>query len=217
MRHFVFAFIAICGVGLICPMAHATTTYSIDPATVSAQPGDVGDSFDVIFTNNGPGDLSVAAFAFEVTVADPDITLTGADFSTNAGPYIFAGDSFDEINSETLSYVTTVGRLPQTVDGSDVTNDATGVTVGAGESADLGRVLFDVADPAQAGQFALTFTGVVSIPANANDLSDPNGVGITPNRLRAVFSCSGGMTRFWIRENTHGYRGNDQSGVISRF
>jgi hypothetical protein len=178
MKRVVVAFITLCAAGLIRP-ANASTTYSIDPATISAQPGDVGDSFDVLFTNNGPGALSVAAFSFEVSVADPDITLTGADFSTNVSPYVFAGDSFCEINSFPLNFVNIDGYSPQILDASDVTNDATGVNVASGASVDLGRVLFDVANPAQAGQFAVSFTGEVSNVANANNLSTPDGVGIS--------------------------------------
>jgi hypothetical protein len=178
--------IAICAVTSIGRVAHASTTYSIDPASISAQSGDVGDAFDVIFTNNGPNTVSVAAFSFEVSVADPDITLTGASFSTTASPYIFAGDSFDQDNSETLNFTNLVGYSPQILDGSDVTNDATGISVGPGDSADLGEVQFDVASPAQTGSFAVTFTGEVSNVANANNLATPEGDGIS------VDSFSGG-------------------------
>jgi len=179
MKHALGMIFAICVAGAVARLAHASTTYSIDPAAISAHPGDVGDSFDVIFTNNGSAALSVAGFAFEVSVADTDITLTGADFSTNVSPYIFAGNSFDQINSFTLNYVNVDGYSPQILDASDVTNDATGVSVGPGDSADLGEVLFDVADPAQAGPFAVTFTGEVSDVANANNLATPEGDGIS--------------------------------------
>ena len=178
--------VAICAMSSIGRLARASTTYSIDPASISAHPGDVGDTFDVIFTNNGSDALSVAAFSFEVSVADPDITLTGAGFSTTVSPYIFAGDSFDVDNSETLNFVNLDGYSPQILDGSDVTNDATGVTVGPGDSADLGQVQFDVASPAQTGPFEVTFTGEVSNVANANNLATPEGDGIN------VDSFSGG-------------------------
>jgi hypothetical protein len=178
--------IAICGVAMIDASVYASTSYSISPTTLSAHPGDVGDSFDVLFTNSGPGSLSVAGFAFEVSVADPDITLAGADFSTNVSPYIFAGDSFDQINSLPLNYVNVDGYSPQILDASDVTNDSAGLTVASGSSVDLGRVLFNVASPAQAGQFGVSFTGEVTTVANANNLATPGGAGI------AVDSFSGG-------------------------
>jgi hypothetical protein len=179
MNRFVAAFVTIVAVGLIESSANATTTYSIDPAAISAHPGDVGDSFDVLFTNNGPDPLSVAAFSFEVSVADTDITLTSAQYSTVAMPYIFAGDSLFQINSLPLNFVNVDGYSPQILDAADVTNDGAGVTVAPGQSADLGTVLFDVADPAQTGQFAVTFTGEVSDVANANNLATPTGDGIS--------------------------------------
>jgi hypothetical protein len=179
MNRTVIAFIVTCVVGLIHSSANASTTYSIDPATLSAHAGDVGDSFDVLFTNHGPDALLVAAFDFEVSVADTDITLTGADFSTNSSPYIFAGDSSDQINSFPLTYVNVDGYSPQILDASDLTNDSAGATVAPGASADLGRVLFNVANPAQTGSFAVTFTGEVTNVAHANNLANTDFVGIT--------------------------------------
>jgi hypothetical protein len=157
--------ILICAAALLCSAAHGTTILSIQPAVVPAIAGDTGDSFDVVLTNSGPSSISVAAFSFEVSVTDPDITLTSADFST-ALPYIFAGDSFDATNGFPLN--TTSG---QTLDASDLTNDGAGITVAAGQSFGLGHVLFDVAPNANPGAFPLTFTG----GAGANNLSDPNG------------------------------------------
>jgi hypothetical protein len=171
MNFVIKACIALGAIALTSFSAKASTTYSITPATLSAHAGDVGDSFDVLFTNNGPGALSVSGYAFEVSVADPDITLTGADFSTTAGPFVFAGDSFDQINSFPLNIVNVDGPSPQILDASDLTNDSSGVPVAAGASVDLGRVLFDVATPAQAGPFAVTFTGEVTNVANANNLT----------------------------------------------
>ena len=170
--------VALCAVGVLCGSAHASVTYSIDPSIIPAQPGDVGDSFDVFLTNSGPGTLSVAAFTFEVSVTEPTITLTGASVSTGANPYIFAGDSFDEINGFTLDYVNTAGPSPQRLDASDLSNDLAGMQIAPGASIDLGKVFFDVANPAQAGNFAVSFTGVVSNVANANNLSTPEGDGI---------------------------------------
>jgi hypothetical protein len=179
MKRIHAGFLAICAVGLICSIAGASTTYSIDPATISASPGDTGDSFDVFFTNNGPDTLSVAAFSFEVSVADTDITLTGADYSTVVSPYIFAGNSFFQDLPSPLNFVNIDGYSPQILDAADLTNDGTGVSIGAGQSADLGTVFFDVADPAQAGPFTVSFTGEVSDVANANNLSTPDAVGIS--------------------------------------
>jgi len=182
MKRDLSIFVAICAVGLI--PAHAATMYSISPATISASPGDVGDSFDVVLTNNGPDPISVAAFAFEVTVADPDVTLVGATYST-ALPYIFDGDSFDQINAALIesfcscSYplsIPNVDTTNQTLVGSDVTNDDAGITIASGESFGLGHVLFDVAPGAAPGPFDLTFTGNFSgVVGDSNNMSDPLG------------------------------------------
>jgi hypothetical protein len=182
MKRDLSIFVAICAVGLI--PAHAATMYSISPATISASPGDVGDSFDVVLTNNGPDPISVAAFAFEVTVADPDVTLVGATYST-ALPYIFDGDSFDQINAALIesfcscSYplsIPNVDTTNQTLVGSDVTNDDAGIAIASGESIGLGHVLFDVAPGAALGPFDLSFTGNFSgVVADSNNMSDPLG------------------------------------------
>jgi hypothetical protein len=163
--------ISILAVGLFSLPARAATTYSISPVAISASPGDVGDMFEVDFTNNGPGSVSVAGFSFEITVNDPDITLTGAGFSTTAFPYIFAGDSFDQINSLTLDFAG-IDTTNQTLQASDITNDGAGITLGAGETLALGEVMFSVADPAAPGPFALSFTGSTSV-ADLNSLSGP--------------------------------------------
>ena len=72
-------------------------------------------------------------------------TSRGADFSTVAYPYIFAGDSFDENYSLPLNF--------------------TG----------LGDVLFDVADDATPGPFTVSFTGstgVANLNSLSDDAGD---------------------------------------------
>ena len=65
---------------------------------------------------------------------------------------------------------------------SDVANDGAGFVIGSGDSADLGQVLFSVANPATAGLFTVSFTGgtdpVTSATnplLNLNNLTDPSG------------------------------------------
>jgi len=168
MKRAIGLFVTICAVGLICSPARADVIFSIAPATISANPGDVGDQFDVVLKNTGPGSISVAGFNFEVSVTNPDITLTGADFSTVAFPYIFAGNSFDQNNLLTLNYTS-----GQTLDASDTSNDGTGVTLAPGDSLALGDVLFSIANPAAAGPFTVSFSGGLG-PSGANNLSDPS-------------------------------------------
>jgi hypothetical protein len=165
-------FIASCATALLCSPARADVIYSIDPVTTSANPGDVGDAFDVVLTNSSDatGNLSVDGFFFEVTVADTDITLTGADYSTSAFPYIFpAADSFDQIYSAGLSF-TGIDTTAQTLQAGDLTNDGANVVLTPGESLALGEVLFNVAPGATPGPFTVSFTGSTGV-ANLNDLA----------------------------------------------
>jgi hypothetical protein len=134
--------------------AQANITFSIEPATVFAVPGDTGDSFDVVLTNSLDGSaVTIATFSFEVSVTDPDITLTGANFDTVAASYIFAGQSLDQDTSTPLNSDT-----GQTLDAGDQ-SDASGVTLDPGESLALGHVTFDVEGNAAPGIFPVTFTG----------------------------------------------------------
>lgn len=181
--------ISMLAVGLGTTSAYADTMYSISPALISAAPGDVGDAFDVLLTDTGQTALSIAAFSFEVSVNDTDITLTGADYSTAASvgvPYIFAGDSFFQDFGSPLNFCNLDGCSNQILDASDVTDDVAGIAVAPGGTANLGEVFFNVAPGALPTLASLTFTGEVSDVANANNLSDPAGDGI------AVDSFSGG-------------------------
>jgi hypothetical protein len=168
--------------------ANAAINYSISPVTVSAQPGDIGDSFDVLLSNSGPTAVTVAGFAFEVSVADTDISLTGANYSTVVAPYIFAGDSFVQEFAPPLNFTNSDGGSPQILDAADAAADGVGTTIAPGASTDLGQVTFDVSHSAQTGQFAVTFSGEVSGIADANNLSTPGIDSMTIN----VDSFSGG-------------------------
>jgi hypothetical protein len=121
-------------------------------------------------TNNGPSSISVQSFSFEVSVTDTDITLTGARFSTGAYAYIFTGNSFDVINGFTLNTLGP-GLL---MNGSDGTNDGSGVSLTSGQSLALGEVLFNGSPTAAVGLFAVSLAG----GASENNLSNPAGAHI---------------------------------------
>src|ERR1700689_4926801 len=69
--------------------ARGSLVFSVPSVTANA--GDVGDSFDVLLTYSG-SPISVGGFAFEITTTDPDITFTDATTAT-ATAYIFSGTS----------------------------------------------------------------------------------------------------------------------------
>ena len=139
--------------------------FSLQPA-ITAGAGTTGNSFDVLLTNTGGAPVSLGAFAFGITTSDADITFTGADTSTTA-PYVFAGDSFVDINGFTLY----TNSLPgQTVEASDLSNSGLGAIIGAGATVGVGSILFDVASGATPGSFAVMFE---DFPVTS--LSDPSG------------------------------------------
>lgn len=175
MKHTSVILTAACLAGVFCSQVQASTILSFQPSPVLAMPGDTGDAFNVLLTNTGPSSIFVQSFSFEVTVASADITFTGADFSTTPG-YIFAGDSFDQINGFPLNLPIT---NPQVLDASDLTNDFAGVTIGSNQSFSLGRVLFNVSPTAAFGPIALSFTG----GSNSNSLADPTGAPINIDTL----------------------------------
>ena len=146
----------------------AGTVLSIQPAVISAGTPSTANVFDVLLTNTGVSSITVGGFSFEVSVTDPDITLTGADFATLLAPYIFAGQSLDIDFSIPLN-----GSHGATLDAGDV-SDGTGAVIAAGKTLALGEVFFDVAKNAALGQFAVTFTG----GSNGNSVFDVAGAPI---------------------------------------
>jgi hypothetical protein len=169
MKRTLGVFIASCVVALICSPVRAGAILSVVPATIPANPGDGADGFDVVLTNTGSS-ITVASFNFEVSVTTPNITLTGASFSTVADPYIFAGHSFDQDILTPLNFTS-----GQTLDANDTYDvPGSGVTLTNGESLSLGYVMFSVANSATAGPFAVSFTGTPNV-TDANNLSDPSG------------------------------------------
>jgi hypothetical protein len=187
MKHTLGILIASCAAALLCSPARANTILSIQPLSVSVAAGSMGDAFDVVLTNSGPASISVASFAFEVSVTDTDITFTAADFSTGAFSYIFVGDSFDVINAFTLN----TNGPGETLDASDLTNDGAGITLISGASLALGEVLFNVSPTAAPGTFTVSFTGM-PIVSDANNLSNPAGNAIAIDNFSSGSITIGG-------------------------
>ncbi|HKA01693.1 MAG TPA: hypothetical protein VKE70_34505 [Candidatus Solibacter sp.] len=175
---------AFTAVGLLCPPAGASVIFAIKPATISAAAPSTGDIFDVVLTNTGPGSLLVDGFSFEISVTSANITLTGANFSTS-DPYIFAADSFDQINSLALN--TSSG---QKLDASDFTNDFADITINSGSTVGLGHIVFNVASGTTPGLYPVTFTG----GPNFNSLSNSTGGVAIDQMVEANISVTGGAT-----------------------
>jgi len=121
-------------------------------------------TIEVDVQNTGGASVIIGGFNFEISV-DSDIDFTGAGFSTSA-PYIFAGDSFDQANALPLN--TSTGS---SLSASDLSNSGNGDTLGAGQTAGLALVTFNVSPEAALGPVIVSFS---TDPANTN-LSDQNG------------------------------------------
>ena len=174
--------------------ALADATFSIQPDTLNPAQGDIGDAFDVLLTNDGTSDLDIAGFSFGLFTTDTDITFTEADVDTIVGNYIFLGNSFVVISlsSSVISLATPVGLPPlpgQTLTANDATNTpGSWVTVGAGDTVDLGRVLFDVNPNAVLQSFTISFLGSPGLFNPYNNLSDENGDPINVDSLQSANS-----------------------------
>ncbi len=128
--------------------------------SVSANQGTTGNALEVDVQNTG-APVDIASFSFEISVAaGSGITFTGADINTSVNTYIFAGNSAQGPNIDTLT-----GTI---LDASD--NAASGsTTLGTNSTLALGRVLFDVAALAPVGPVTVSLT-----PFPSTSLTDPN-------------------------------------------
>lgn len=150
---------------LFSPAVRADLVFSLEPG-INAGAASTGNTFDVLLTNTGASSVALGGFAYVITTADTDISFTDANTSTTA-PYVFAGDSFDDINGFTLF----TNSLPsQTLQASDVSNSTVGAVIASGATVGVGDILFDIASGATPGSFAVTFE-----PFPFTSLSDPNG------------------------------------------
>jgi hypothetical protein len=131
--------------------------------SVFASPGSAG-TLEVDVQNASAAGIVIGGFNFEIG-ADSDIDFTGAGFSTSA-PYIFAGDSFDQVNSLPLNISTGAS-----LSAFDISNSGDGDILGAGQTAGLALVTFNVSPTAALGPVTVSF---VTDPSNTS-LSDPNG------------------------------------------
>jgi hypothetical protein len=144
------------------PASGVGVTLEINSVFVS--PGSAG-TLEVDIQNTGGASIVIGGFNFEIG-ADSDIDFTAADFSTSA-PYIFAGDSFDQAISVLLNT-----SLPgSSLSAGDISNSGDGDTLGAGQTAGLALLTFNVSPTAALGPVTVSF---FTDPSDTN-LSDQNG------------------------------------------
>jgi hypothetical protein len=144
----------------------STTTRAdgiLSAQSVVATPGSSSNSLDIDLTNSGPSAITIAAFSFGISTANPDISFTDANISTTA-PYIFGGNSLfgPDLTGPTSG---------QSLITSDIFSiPLSGITLNSGTTVGLGHIIFDVAGTATGGVFPVSFA---SFPATS--LSDPDG------------------------------------------
>ena len=153
--------------------AHADLIVSVQSVAVNA--GTSGDSLEVTLTNTGPAMPTIGGFSFEIVASSSDVMFTGGSTATTTDPYIFAGNSFDDLNSFPL-----VTSPPgSTLDASDLANDSTmSPTIGTGVTVGLGHILFNVSNSAPTETVSVSLT-----PDPSTTLSDPNTNAITIDTL----------------------------------
>lgn len=137
--------------------------------SVFATAGSSGNSLDIDLTNSGPSAITIGAFTFGISAANPNISFTDASIST-AAPYIFGANSLfgPDLTGPTSG---------QSLATSDVFSiPLSGVTVSSGTTMGLGHISFNVAGTATAGAFLVSFA-----PFPTTSLSDPAGNAVSIN------------------------------------
>jgi hypothetical protein len=131
--------------------------------SVIVTPGSSGTSLDIDLTNSGPIAITISAFSFGISTANPDISFTDANISTTA-PYIFGGNSLfgPDLTGPTSG--------PSLITSDIFTIPLSGVTLNSGATVGLSHIIFDVAGTATPGVFPVSFA---SFPTTG--LSDPAG------------------------------------------
>jgi hypothetical protein len=112
---------------------------------VIGAPGSSG-TFDVLLTNTGLSSQNIAAFNFELTTADTNISFTDVTTDTTTATYIFP-DSFFGPDITTIA-------SGQTVEAGDVDATFNGTDVAPGATYGLGSVSYSIAGGATNGEIA---------------------------------------------------------------
>jgi hypothetical protein len=113
--------------------------------SVTGAPGSTG-MFDVLLTNTGPSSQNIAAFNFELSTIDTNITFTDVTTATTTAPYIFP-DSFFGPDITTFA-------IDQSVEAGDVEGTFSGTDVAAGATYGLGNVSYSIDPGALNGEVA---------------------------------------------------------------
>jgi hypothetical protein len=168
---------------------------------VSAAQGTSGNTLEVDVQNTGTP-VDIASFSFEIAVAaGSGVSFTGADISTAANTYIFAGNSAQGPNIATATG-TTLDASDNAVSGS--------TTLGTNSTLALGRVFYDVASSAPVGPVtvflsafpstSLTDQNLNNIPIDTlnNGTITISGTNVVPEPPALVSATVGLLASAWF-------------------
>jgi hypothetical protein len=123
----------------------------ISASAFPVAPGSHG-SFDVRLSSTGTETALISSFSFDILAASPGISVTGASVTTSAAPYIYAGDSFAEVNGFPLAT-----KTGEELIASDTPNSGVAKLITSSTPVSLGEVFFSIAPSAVPGP-AFTFS-----------------------------------------------------------
>jgi len=159
---------AVFAIAVLLLSAPAKGDIALSIESVTGAPGSSG-AFDVLLTNTGASSQNIAAFNFELTTANPDITFTDVTTATIAA-YLFPASLFGP-------NITTIAS-GQTVEAGDADALFNGTDVGPGATFGLGSVSYSIAGGAPNGEVAqINFS---AYPATSLADSSGNNVDFTP-------------------------------------
>jgi hypothetical protein len=170
-----------------------------------ATPGSAG-AFDILLTVTNNLRFQAGAFSFDILSSSPLLRFTNAMTATTV-PYIFAGNSFDDINGFPLATDTGQELIASDAPNSgfeSVSNDAT---------VSLGRVFYTISASAALGStIDINFGAATSIAdpmANRLAITPVNGaISIAavpePVHMPIILACLGLIAlAYWRRRSAH--------------
>src|ERR1700733_2197303 len=169
--------------------AQANMIISVTPASVAA--GTTGASFNVDIQNTGGSAQNIDAFSIGLSVSTSNFTFTGGN-ETTTDAYIFAGDSFDVINS--FPYTSVPPPTGQTLEASDLSNSGAGTNVAAGATLGLGNIIFNLAGATPPGPITITVISTCLTANSCTSLSDSAGDNVAFSVTNGTVTVTGVTT-----------------------
>jgi hypothetical protein len=137
--------LAVVAVAVLLLSVPAKADIVLSLESVTGAPGSTG-TFDVLLTNTGSSSQNIAAFNFELTTPDTNISFTDVTTATTTATYIFPSSFFGPD-------ITTIAS-GQTVEAGDVDATFNGTDVAAGATYGIGNVSYSIDPGAINGEIA---------------------------------------------------------------